>query len=53
MFPFGLGQILGRNLSKSTEAYEKLVGHSAGAAATAANVAQSKLYNDFDDSDTT
>ena len=57
MFPVGLGQIFGHNLQKSTVAYEKLVGHSAGAAAAAANAAQrehhNKLNNIFDDSSTT
>ena len=40
MFPVGLHKVLVFNLTKSTEAYEKLVGHSAGAAAAAARAAQ-------------
>ena len=42
-FPIGLQFILGRNLEKSTQQYEQLVGDNAGATA-AANAAQSKKY---------
>jgi hypothetical protein len=42
MFPIGLGQILRHNLAKSTQSYEGLVGHNAGAAAAEANAEQGR-----------
>jgi hypothetical protein len=50
MFPVGLVTILEHNVQKSTEAYEKLIGHSAGMAAKVeAAAARTNIYSDLGD----
>ena len=50
MFPVGLATILEHNVQKSTEAYEKLIGHSAGMAAKVeAAASRTNIYSDLGD----
>jgi hypothetical protein len=50
MFPMGLATILEHNVQKSTEAYEKLIGHSAGMAAKVeVAAARINIYSDLGD----